>query len=41
MTIKIENLEAKNEKLKQELETANSELKTLRMVGGGVQSSNE
>lgn len=33
LTIKIENLEAKNQKYKQELETANSELKNYRMMG--------
>ena len=35
LTQKIETLEGKNEKLKQQLEAANGELKNLKMVGGG------
>ena len=39
LTIKIETLEAKNEKMKAELESANTQLKNNEMLGGG--KSNE
>jgi phage shock protein A len=39
LTIKIEALEAKNEKMKAELESANTQLKNNEMLGGG--KSNE
>ena len=35
LTQKIETLEAKNEKLKQDLDSSNGELKNLKMIGGG------
>lgn len=35
LTFKIETLEAKNEKLKGDLEAANTQIKNNEMLGGG------
>ena len=38
LTIKIETLEAKNEKMKGELETANTQIKNSQFIGGNKEN---